>query len=101
MTRLTLTRLSLLVIVVLTACLASEAVTGPDTIHYQGVGGRCTGTLIACARSVEVSCPFRSMAVAFSEPGPIVCCERFEEALRAPGPRSCDPAGRGDCDYNR
>jgi len=72
-----------------------------STIHYQGIGGRCTGTLIACAHTVEVSCPFHSMAVAFSEPGPVVCCERFEDALRAPGPRSCDPAGHDDCDNNR
>jgi hypothetical protein len=70
-----------------------------STIFYQGIGGRCTGTLVACGRSLEVDCPYRSNAVAHSEPGPVVCCERFEEALRDPG--GCDPAREADCDDTR
>jgi len=93
------------------ACVPQSAPPGPpwldptgckrlqtSTIHYQGIGGRCTGTLIACGRSLEVDCPYRSTAVAHSEPGPVVCCERFEEALRDPG--GCDPS-EADCDDTR
>ncbi len=67
-----------------------------STIYYQGISGRCTGTLVACAASLEVRCPYRGWTVMIAEPGPQVCCERLDEASRTRVP--CDPAEDLDCD---
>jgi len=67
------------------------------TIYYQGIGGTCTGTLVACADSTELPCPFQGIySVASSEPGPKVCCERWEAATESGKP--CDPRLDLDCD---
>jgi hypothetical protein len=66
------------------------------TIFYQGIGGRCTGSLVACGEGIEVHCPYHGNAIAFSEPGPLVCCERLRQGLGSREP--CDPAMDADCD---
>jgi len=67
-----------------------------STLFYQGVGGSCEGTLVACGESTPVHCPYHGNAIAFSEPGPLVCCSRLSEARSSRQP--CDPGVDLDCD---
>jgi hypothetical protein len=66
------------------------------TIFFQGIGGTCTGTLVACAKSFPVHCPYRGNAIAMSEPGPLMCCDLLAEGMRTKQP--CDPTADIDCD---
>lgn len=71
-----------------------------SVIHYQGIGGKCTGTLIICAESFPAACNpnwfNRPSAIAGSEKGPKVCCDDWRKARQSKKP--CDVSLDADCD---
>jgi hypothetical protein len=70
---------------------------GGATYFYQGIGGTCSGTMVICAESLPIGCPFAgSTAVAHREEGPQVCCDDWKKARQTKKP--CDVSQDADCD---
>lgn len=68
--------------------------------HYQGIGGKCSGTMFICGESFPAGCNpqwfRRPNAVAGSEKGAQVCCDDWRKARKSKEP--CDVALDADCD---
>lgn len=68
--------------------------------YYQGIGGKCTGTLFVCGESFPAACNpnwfDRPSAVMSSETGPKICCDDWRKARQSKKP--CDVSFDADCD---
>jgi hypothetical protein len=68
--------------------------------HYQGIGGKCSGTMFICGETFPAGCNpqwfRRPNAVAGSEKGAQVCCDDWQKARKSKQP--CDVALDADCD---
>ena len=69
----------------------------PTSMRFQGLNNRCDGWLSICGRSIPIACPYTNFsALAVSEPGPTVCCDRWRQAVESGQP--CDVLQDLDCD---
>lgn len=64
---------------------------------FQGIEGRCTGSLSICGDKIQAACPTRGAWVsAGSKKGPVVCCDDWRKARKTNQP--CDVGQDADCD---